>query len=57
MSMAAVSGLTGLGLYGYLRSRERDPTFILDLALVYMVVCAAGIALMFHLGAARRRRP
>jgi eukaryotic-like serine/threonine-protein kinase len=48
--VAAVSCLIGLGLYGYLRSRERDPTFVLDLALVYMVVCAAGIALLFHLG-------
>ena len=49
-AVAVVSFLIGLGLYGYLRSRERDPTFILDLALVYMVVCAAGIALLFHLG-------
>ncbi len=48
--VAVVSCLIGLGLYGYLRGRERDPTFILDLALVYLVVCAAGIALLFHLG-------
>jgi eukaryotic-like serine/threonine-protein kinase len=48
--VAAVSCLLGLGLFAYLRGREHDPTFILDLALVYMVVCAAGIALLFHLG-------
>jgi serine/threonine-protein kinase len=42
--------LISLSLYAYLRGRERDPTFILDLALVYMVVCAGGIALLFHLG-------
>src|SRR5215210_553240 len=48
--VALVSCLIGLGLFAYLRGRERDPTFILDLALVYMVVCAGGIALLFHLG-------
>ncbi|HEU4682388.1 MAG TPA: serine/threonine-protein kinase [Gemmatimonadales bacterium] len=49
-AIAAVEALIGLGLFGYLRSRYHDPAFILDLALVYMVLCAAGIALMFHLG-------
>ena len=48
--IAVIQVLIGLGLYGYLRSRDRDPAFILDLALVFMVVCAAGIALMFHVG-------
>ena len=48
--VALISCLIGLGLYGYLRGHERNPTFILDLALVYMVVCAAGIGLLFHLG-------
>jgi serine/threonine-protein kinase len=49
-AISAVSVLIGLSLYGYLRSREHDPAFIMDLALVYLVICAAGIALMFHLG-------
>lgn len=48
--IAAVECLTGLGLFAYLRTRDRDPVFILDLSLVFLVVCAAGIALMFHLG-------
>jgi hypothetical protein len=49
-AIAVVSVLIGLSLYGYLRRRDHDPAFIMDLALVYMVICAAGIALMFHLG-------
>jgi serine/threonine-protein kinase len=49
-AIALASCLIGLGLYAYLRSRDRDPASILGLALVYMVLCAASIALMFHLG-------
>jgi eukaryotic-like serine/threonine-protein kinase len=49
-AIAAVESLIGLNLYFYLRRRDRDPVRLLDLALVYMVVCAVGIALMFHLG-------
>jgi eukaryotic-like serine/threonine-protein kinase len=49
-AIAAVEALIGLGLYGYLRTRDHDPALILDLALVFMVICAAGIALLFHLG-------
>src|SRR5688572_481336 len=37
-AIAAVEALIGLNLYLYLRRRDRDPTHILDLALVYMVV-------------------
>ncbi|HJR15826.1 MAG TPA: serine/threonine-protein kinase, partial [Gemmatimonadales bacterium] len=48
--VAAVSILIGLSLYGYLRHRDHDPGFIMNLALVYLIVCAAGIALMFHIG-------
>ncbi len=48
--IAVVNCLIGLGVYGYLRSGDRDPEFVLNLAMVFMVVCAAGIALMFHLG-------
>jgi eukaryotic-like serine/threonine-protein kinase len=49
-AIAAVEALIALGLYGYLRGRDHDPEFVMNLALVYMVFCAAGIALMFHLG-------
>ena len=49
-AIAVIQVVIGLSLYGYLRSRERDPAFILNLALLFMVVCAAGIALMFHVG-------
>jgi hypothetical protein len=49
-AIAVVQILIGLGLYRYLRSRARRPEFIMNLALVYLVICAAGIALMFHLG-------
>jgi tRNA A-37 threonylcarbamoyl transferase component Bud32 len=49
--IAAIQVVIGLGLYAYLRTRERDPVFVLDLALVFMVVTAAGIALMFHVDA------
>ena len=49
-AIAAVEALIGFGLYGYLRRRDHDPEFIMNLALVFMVTCAVGIALMFHLG-------
>jgi eukaryotic-like serine/threonine-protein kinase len=49
-AISLIQCLIGLQLYWYLRTRDREPTFILDLALVYLVICAAGIALMFHLG-------
>jgi eukaryotic-like serine/threonine-protein kinase len=49
-AIAAIAFLVSLGLYAYLRIREHDPAFVMNLALVYMVACAAGIALMFHLG-------
>jgi eukaryotic-like serine/threonine-protein kinase len=48
--VAVTAFLMSLGLYAYLRGREHDPGFIMNLALVYMVACAAAIALMFHLG-------
>lgn len=49
-AIAAVSILIGLSLYAYLRNRDHDPAFIMNLALVYLIICAAGIALMFHIG-------
>src|SRR4051812_10731862 len=49
--VAATAFLMSLGLYLYLRAREHDPHFIMNLAFVYMVACAGCIALMFHLSA------
>jgi serine/threonine-protein kinase len=49
-AIAAVEALIGLGLYRYLRGRDHDPEFVMNLALVFMVICAVGIALLFHLG-------
>jgi serine/threonine-protein kinase len=49
-AIATVEALIGLGLYGYLRRRDHDAEFVMNLALVFMVTCAVGIALMFHLG-------
>jgi serine/threonine-protein kinase len=37
-----------LGLYVFLRSGHRDPAMVMNLALVYMVACAALIGLMIH---------
>jgi eukaryotic-like serine/threonine-protein kinase len=49
-TICAVEVLISLALYLFVRMREHDPAFVMDLALVYMVVCAAGIGLMIHLG-------
>jgi serine/threonine-protein kinase len=51
--VAVAAFLMSLGLYAYLRAGEREPRFIMNLALGYMVACAAAIALMFHLGPPR----
>jgi serine/threonine protein kinase len=42
--------ILSLGLYGYTRTGERDPKLVLDLGLVYMIVTAFAIALVFHVG-------
>jgi hypothetical protein len=49
--VATTAFLMSVGLYLFLRGRERDFGFIMNLALAYMIACAAGIALMFHLDA------
>jgi hypothetical protein len=51
-TICAIAVLISLGLYAYLRTGDRDPAFVMDLALVYMVACAAGIGLMIHWGPA-----
>ncbi|HTK40219.1 MAG TPA: serine/threonine-protein kinase [Gemmatimonadales bacterium] len=47
-AVAAVSVLLSLGLFAYTRKAERDPRFVLDLGLVYMVLTAAAIGLLIH---------
>ena len=49
-TICAVEVLISLAVYLFVRMREHDPSFVIDLTLVYMVVCAAGIGLMIHLG-------
>jgi eukaryotic-like serine/threonine-protein kinase len=49
-SIAVVGLAISLATFLYTRSRERDPGFLMDLALVYMIACAACIGLMIHLG-------
>jgi eukaryotic-like serine/threonine-protein kinase len=39
-----------LGLYAYLRTGRRDAAFVMDLALVYMVVMTFGIGVLIHWG-------
>jgi len=52
----AIDRIAGLGVaislvvFLYTRVRARNPRFIMDLALVYMVACAGCIGLMIHWG-------
>jgi serine/threonine-protein kinase len=48
--IAVASVVVSLGLFAYTRRGERDPRFVLDLGLVYMVYTAFAISLLFHLG-------
>ncbi len=47
-AIAAASALVSLALFFYTRARERDPRFILDLGLAYMVLTALAIGITFH---------
>ena len=48
--IAFVSVLLSVALFAYTRRRaDRDPRFVLDLGLVYLVATAFAIALIFHL--------
>jgi serine/threonine protein kinase len=44
------SAILSLALFGYTRMGERDPRFVLDLGLMYMIATAFSIALVFHIG-------
>jgi serine/threonine-protein kinase len=47
-AIVAVGTIVSLALFVYTRRSQRDPAFILDLGLVYMVVLAAIIGLIMH---------
>ena len=49
-TIAVVGVAISIGVFLFTRSRERPPGFLMDLALVYMVACAACIGLMIHFG-------
>jgi len=46
--IAVASALVSLALFFYTRNGERDPRFILDLGLVYMVATAFALGVLFH---------
>jgi serine/threonine-protein kinase len=46
--IAIASVALSLGLFAYSRRSTRDPQFVLDLGLAYMVVMALALGLMFH---------
>jgi hypothetical protein len=46
--IAAASVLASLALFAYTRKAHRDPRFVLDLGLAYMVLTALALGLMFH---------
>ncbi|HWN19206.1 MAG TPA: serine/threonine-protein kinase [Gemmatimonadales bacterium] len=48
-AVAASGAITSLALYFYLR-RKRDPAFVMDLSLVYLVVMAFALGVMMHGG-------
>jgi serine/threonine-protein kinase len=49
-AICAAGVMISLAVFAFVRSRERDPALVMDLALVYMVACAACIGLMIHWG-------
>jgi len=49
-AIVLVSVFLSLALFGYTRTGDRNPRFVLDLGLVYMITTAFAIALVFHLG-------
>lgn len=47
-AVAAVSAVGSLALFAYIRRSHRDPRFILDLGLAYMILSAAALGLLIH---------
>jgi serine/threonine-protein kinase len=52
--ISVASVVVSLALFVYTRKSERDPRFLLDLGLGYMVFNAFSLGLVFHLGAVSR---
>jgi serine/threonine-protein kinase len=50
--IAAFAFATSIGLYFYLRRTRRDPAFVLDLGLAYMVFTCVDLGVMVHWGPA-----
>jgi serine/threonine-protein kinase len=48
--VAAASCALSLGLYGFLRRRDRDPQMVMDLGLAFMVACACSLGVLLHWG-------
>ncbi len=48
--IALGSVILSLALFAYTRTGDRNPRFVLDLGLMYMVATAFALALVFHLG-------
>jgi len=49
-AIAGASILASLALFVYTRRSRRDPEFILDVGLAYMILTALALGLMFHYG-------
>jgi serine/threonine protein kinase len=47
--IALISVLLSLALFAYTRRADRDPRFVLDLGLVYLVATSFALALIFHI--------
>jgi eukaryotic-like serine/threonine-protein kinase len=47
-AIAALAVVGSLALFAYIRRSDRDPGFILDLGLAYMVLSAAALGLLIH---------
>jgi serine/threonine protein kinase len=49
-AIAVAAVIVSLALFIFTRRRERDPRFVLDLGLWYMIFTAFALGLVFHLG-------
>ena len=49
-AIALASVIVSLGLFAYTRRGQRDPRFVLDLGLWYMIFTAFALSQLFHLG-------
>ncbi len=55
--ISVASVIVSLGLFAYSRRGERDPRFMLDLGLWYMVYTALALGFVFHLGGVSTSQP